>query len=120
MIHGSFGERGELFFEIELLAADGLLLTVHAMLDTGFSGFLAINVQDLEDLGWLLIDKEILRTAQGEDTFDLYAGKIVVNHQEFRLPVHVGSELTEVLLGSQWLLLFPLIVNFSEQVLRLG
>lgn len=120
MIQGSFGDRGELFFEIELLTADGLSLTVDALLDTGFTGFLAINLQDIDDLGWLLIDKEVLRTAQGENTFDLYAGKILFNHQEFSIPVHVGNELTEILLGSQWLLLFPLIVNFSEQVLRLG
>jgi len=42
MILGTFGSRGELFFEIDLIAADGLNLTVKAMLDTGFTEFLAI------------------------------------------------------------------------------
>jgi predicted aspartyl protease len=120
MIQGSFGSRGELFFEIDLLTSDGLSLTVDAMLDTGFTGLLAINDQDLEALNWLFLEEETLRTAQGEDTFDIYSGKILFNHQEFNVPVHVGNELTEVLLGSQWLLLFPLIVNFQEQVLRFG
>jgi len=37
MIQGTFGSRGELFFEIDLIAADGLNLTVEAMIDTGFT-----------------------------------------------------------------------------------
>ena len=35
---GFFGDENELFFEIELLAADSLELSVDAMFDTGFSG----------------------------------------------------------------------------------
>jgi predicted aspartyl protease len=46
MISGYFGNEDELFFEIELLAADGLEIAVDAMFDTGFSGWLAINEQD--------------------------------------------------------------------------
>ena len=53
MISGFFGDEDGLFFEIELLAADGLELPVAAMFDTGFSGWLAINEQDLDALGWV-------------------------------------------------------------------
>lgn len=35
MIQGRFGDRGEIFFEIELMAGDGINLPVDAMLDTG-------------------------------------------------------------------------------------
>ena len=52
MIQGTFGERGQLFFEIDLITADGFNLPVNAMLDTGFTGFLAINKQDLNGLDW--------------------------------------------------------------------
>lgn len=38
MIQGTFGDEEQLFFEIELISADGLELPIDAMLDTGFSG----------------------------------------------------------------------------------
>ena len=38
MIEGSFGDNDELFFEISLIADNGLELPVDALLDTGFSG----------------------------------------------------------------------------------
>ena len=53
MIQSSFGNRGELFFEIDLIAADSSLITVNALLDTGFTDWLAMNIQDVESLGWL-------------------------------------------------------------------
>ena len=37
MIQGRFGDKGELFFEIELITGDGFYLPVEAMLDTGFT-----------------------------------------------------------------------------------
>ncbi len=43
MIQGTFGSKGELFFEVELITADGLNLPVDAMLDTGFTEFMALN-----------------------------------------------------------------------------
>jgi len=51
MISGFFGDEDALFFEIELIATDGLEIAVDALLDTGFSDWLAINNQDLDALG---------------------------------------------------------------------
>ncbi len=65
MIQGTFGSRGELFFEIDLIAADGLNLTVEAMLDTGFTEFIAINKQDLDALDWQFIRQNEMITARG-------------------------------------------------------
>ncbi|WP_325064829.1 hypothetical protein [Dolichospermum flos-aquae] len=56
MILGKFGDEDELFFEIDLIAADGLELSVEALLDTGFSWWLAINNQDIEALGWIYLE----------------------------------------------------------------
>ena len=56
MIQGSFSERGELYFEIDLIAADSSIITVN-VLDTGFTDWLAINIQDAESLGWSLIEQ---------------------------------------------------------------
>jgi predicted aspartyl protease len=79
MIQGIFGNRGQLFFEIEFITDDRLNLPVDAMLDTGFTGFMAINKQDLDGLNWLFIRKERLRTAQGEARFNIYLGKVLLD-----------------------------------------
>ncbi|MDF5724146.1 MAG: aspartyl protease [Rhizonema sp. PD37] len=120
MIHGQFGSRGQLFFEMELITADGLNLPVDAMLDTGFTGFLAINKQDLDGLDWVYIRRNELRTAQGEAYFDVYLGKVLLCGQVYEIPVFIGDTITEVLLGSEWLKILPLIVNYQTRTLTLG
>ncbi|MTJ55091.1 aspartyl protease [Anabaena sp. UHCC 0253] len=120
MIEGYFGDGGRLFFEVELITADALNLLVDALFDTGFTGFMAINKQDLDGLNWSFISKEKLRTAQGESRFDLYLGKVILDNQEYEIPVYAGDELTEILLGSEWLEFLPLVVNFQQSVLTLG
>jgi predicted aspartyl protease len=37
MIAGTFGENGQLFFEIELIATHGESLAVEVLFDTGFT-----------------------------------------------------------------------------------
>lgn len=94
MIQGKFGEKGQLSFAIDLITDDGLNLPVDAMLDTGFTGFLAINKQDLDSLDWFYIGKETLRTAQGETLFKIYLGKLILKEQEYQIPVYAGDEIT--------------------------
>ncbi|BAY24764.1 hypothetical protein NIES2100_45610 [Calothrix sp. NIES-2100] len=120
MIEGHFGSDGELFFESELIAADGLELPVTAMLDTGFTELLAVNSQDLEGLGWNFLRERQLRTAQGITIFRIYLGKIRLDQQEFEIPVYAGEEITEVLLGSQWLKTMRLFADMASGVLTLG
>jgi predicted aspartyl protease len=44
MIRGQFNPRGELIFEIELIATDGDdAIPVNVLLDTGFTGWFAID-----------------------------------------------------------------------------
>ena len=122
MISGKFGEIGELFFEIDLIAADGEGFQVDALLDTGFtSGWLAINLQDVEALAWPILEaRRIMQTARGEQFFDIYAGTVIFGGQEFTIPVHVGDELPEILMGLQWLQTMRLEVDFPSQLLTLG
>ena len=120
MIQGIFGEKGQLFFEMELIAADGFTLPVDVMLDTGFTGFLAINKQDLDALEWIYIGDEPLLTAKGETMFTRYLGKVLLDKQEYEIPLFAGDEITEVLLGSEWLKILPLVVNYQERILTLG
>ncbi len=120
MIEGRFGDKEELFFEIELITGEGLSIAVEAMLDTGFTEFLAINKQDLDGLNWSYLDREELRTAQGEAAFDIYLGKIILNEVELTIPVFAGDEIQEILLGSEWLKIFDLVTKYKEGVLRLS
>jgi predicted aspartyl protease len=119
MIAGRFGDEDELFFEVELIADNGLELSVDALLDTGFSGWLAMDEQDLEGLDWIYIRRQEMRTAKGEFDFDLYAGKIRIDEQEFDIPVHVGEGVPEILIGRQWLKTRRLVVDMSAAILTL-
>ncbi len=119
MIKGNFGSDGELFFDIELIAVEGLELPAIAMLDTGFTELLAINSQDLEALGWRYLRKRQLRTAQGITIFKIYLGKVRLDGQEFEIPVYAGNDITEVLLGSQWLKTMRLVADMPSGILTL-
>ena len=120
MINGEFGDNYELWFEIDLIAADGAILPIDALLDTGFSYWLAINIQDLQDLDWLYLRERRMRLAQGEAKFELYAGKVRIDGQEFDIPVHVGTEVPEILIGRQWLKTRRLVVDIPSGVLTMG
>ena len=121
MISGRFGENGELFFEIELIASNGEVFPVEVLLDTGFTtGFLAINSQDLDALDWSLIAPQIeMQTARGEGFFDIYEAWVIIDGQDLIVPVHVAEDLPEILIGSQWLDRMQLVVNKPMGILTL-
>jgi predicted aspartyl protease len=94
MILGEFNSKGELIFEIGLITADGDIIPVEALLDTGFTGWLAIDNQDALSLGWLReSQREDMRTARGEARFNLYQGIVLLDGEEFAIPVLGGDEL---------------------------
>ena len=121
MISGQFSEQGELIFEIELVAVNGEQIAVDVLLDTGFTtGFLAIHADDLEALDWSVLAAEVeMQTARGIEYFDIYEGRAIVDGKEFIIPVHVGAELTEILLGRQWLRIMKLVIDESKGILTL-
>ena len=120
MIQGIFGNSDELLFPIELITEEGLALEVYAMLDTGFSDWLAIDKQDLDGLGWLYVTSEPMRTARGYADFDIYVGKVRIDEQEFDIPVHAGTEVPEILIGRHWLKTRRLVVDIPSGILTLG
>ncbi|MBD1831389.1 aspartyl protease [Cyanobacteria bacterium FACHB-472] len=120
MIQGYFGEKGELFFEIELIAANGSVVTVNALLDTGFTDWLAMDIQDVESLEWLYLDKQEMRTARGDVRFNRYQATVFIDNQEMTIPVLAGKAITEVLLGLQWLENRRLVVDRKAGLLTLG
>lgn len=118
MIQGSFGARGELFFEIDLIAADSSLITVN-VLDTGFTDWLAINIQDAESLGWSFIEQREMQTARGEVIFNRYEGTVMFDSQEVIIPILGCEEISEILLGLPWLER-RLVVDRKADLLTLG
>jgi predicted aspartyl protease len=119
MIEGRFGDNGQIYFEIDLIGEDGISFPVETMLDTGFTEFLAMNKQDVQSLDWSFLNQDKLRTAQGETEFDVYSGKLIIDSQEWEIPVFAGDEIQEILLGSQWLKLFILVANYSQNLVSL-
>ena len=119
MIRGYFGNKGELFFEIELIAADGSIITVDALLDTGFTDWLAMDIQDVESLEWLYIKKQEMKTARGEFKFDVYEGMVVFDGQELTIPALAGREVPEILIGLPWLEDRRLVVDRKAGILTL-
>jgi predicted aspartyl protease len=81
--------------------------------------FKAINQQDIENLEWIFLSQDKLMTAQGEAIFNIYLGKVIIDNQEFEIPVFAGEEIQEILLGSQWLKLFILVANYQERKVSL-
>lgn len=118
---GSFGDNGELFFEIQLVAINGEDFSIEALFDTGFTdGYLAINTQDLEALQWQLMSSQIeMRTARGSARFNLYEGKVIIDGIEFIIPVHVGDDIPDTLMGVLWLDIMQLVVNKPKKILTL-
>ncbi|WP_445174877.1 aspartyl protease [Microcoleus sp.] len=121
MISGKFGENGELFFEIELIASNGEVFPVEVLLDTGFTtGFIAMNSQDLKALDWSLIAPQIeMQTARGEGFFDIYEAWVIIDGQDLIVPVLVGEDIPEILIGCQWLDRMQLVVNKPMGILTL-
>ncbi|AFY34709.1 hypothetical protein [Calothrix sp. PCC 7507] len=116
MIEGRFGDKGQVYFEIDLIGGDDFSFPVETMLDTGFIEFLAMNKQDVQSLDWSFFRQNKLRTAQGETEFDVYIGRVIIDSQEWEIPVFAGDEIQEILLGSRWLKLFILVANYPAFV----
>ena len=118
MIEGRFGDKGQIYLEIDLIDGD-ISFPVETMLDTGFTEFLAMNKQDVQSLDWHFLRQNKLRTAQGETEFDVYHGRVIIDGKDFEVPVFAGDEIQEILLGSRWLKLFVLISNYGEDSVSL-
>ena len=119
MIEGRFGDKGQIYLEIDLIDGDNSF-PVETMLDTGFTEFLAMNKQDVQSLDWHFLRQNKLRTAQGETEFDVYTGRVIIDGKDFEVPVFAGDEIQEILLGSRWLKLFVLVANYGEDRVSLA
>lgn len=118
---GSFGDNGELYFKIQLVAANGEEFSVEALLDTGFTdGWLAINTQDMDALGWVLLTAQVeMMTARGNARLDIHEGKVIIDGTEVIIPVHVGDDIPDTIMGSLWLDIMQLVVNKPKGILTL-
>ncbi|MDJ1172348.1 aspartyl protease [Roseofilum sp. BLCC_M154] len=120
-MQGSLGENNELLFEIRLVTTDGIDFTIDAMLDTGFSGWLTLDIQDLDGLDVQYIGTQNMQLATGEEVeFNLYTGSIYFDRQEVNIIIHAALGIPQVLLGRQLLINRLLVVDISSSILTLG
>ena len=120
MISGEFNHKGELVFEIALIAADETDYPVEAIFDTGFNGWLLMNNEDAKDLGWLKQpESRKSQTAGGIVFFNVYEGIVALDGEEFTIPVLAGSRVKDILLGVRWLQFKRLVADYSGGVLTL-
>lgn len=122
MIFGEFNSQGELIFEIGLVTSDEDVIPVNTLLDTGFTGWLALDNQDALSLGWILNinEQRDMQTAWGEARFNLYEGTVLLDGEEFTIEVLGGDDLDNILLGVRWLQTKRLVADFTSGVLTLG
>jgi predicted aspartyl protease len=81
---------------------------------------LLINNKDAQSLGWLpKMTSRRVRTAAGITLFNLYEGIVVLDDEEFTIPVLGGDKIKEILLGVRWLQFRRLIADFSAEILTL-
>jgi predicted aspartyl protease len=73
-----------------------------------------MNNQDVESLDWRFLRQNKLTTAQGEAFFDIYLGRVIIDGQEYEIPVFAGEAIQEILLGSKWLKEFVLVANYLQ------
>lgn len=74
----------------------------------------------MEALGWSLLTSQIqLQTAQGKARFNIYEGKIIIDSVEVIIPVHVGDDLPDTILGSFWLDIVQLVINKPNGIFTL-
>ena len=71
-------------------------------------------------LGFTYVHKQVMQMAQGKSSFDIYVGKVQIVQQEFEILICVGKEVSEILLGRQWLKTRRLVVDRSKGILTLG
>lgn len=121
MIAGEFNRQGELIFKIGLIAAGEQIVSVKAILDTGFNDWLLVNSREAEKLGWY--QKRAVRKAQtagGKRFLKVYEGIVLFDGEEWIIPVLAGDEIEDILLGVRWLRLKRLVADFQAKVLTLG
>ena len=66
MIVGSYWpERSEVTVDLDVLSLSGSRVTISAVLDTGFTGFLLLSLQQVQELGVPLVDFREMELADG-------------------------------------------------------
>ena len=56
----------------------------------------------------------------GECRFNVHAGTVQVDEQEFSIPILGGGAIQKILLGLPWLRTRRLVIDFAAGVLTLG
>lgn len=103
MISGTINQDLEALVQIEVLGPTGKSLTVDALLDTGFNGYLTLTPKEVVAIGLLWTRRDQGTLADGSiQLFDVYQANVVWNGG-YRA-IEVQSVNAEHLLGMSLLL----------------
>ncbi|WP_313952559.1 hypothetical protein [Nostoc sp. FACHB-110] len=61
-----------------------------------------------------------MSTARGNARFNIYEGKVIIDGIEAVIPVHVGDDIPDTIMGSLWLDIMQLVVNKPRGILTLN
>ena len=121
MIDGEFNNKGELVFQIRLIAANEDLISETAILDTGFTDWLLINNEYARSLGWVLKkSQKRMQTAGGTKNFNIYQGIVVIDREELIVRALGADEMEDIFLGVKWRQIKRLVADCPAGVLTLG
>jgi predicted aspartyl protease len=71
-------------------------------------------------LGWALLTAQVeMTTARGNARLDIHEGKVIIDGTEVIIPVHVGDDIPDTIMGSLWLDIMQLVVNKPKGILTL-
>jgi predicted aspartyl protease len=71
-------------------------------------------------VGWSLLAAQIeVMTARGNARVNIHEGKVIIDGTEVTIPVHVGNEIPETIMGALWLDVMQLVVNKPKGILTL-
>ncbi len=60
-----------------------------------------------------------MTTARGNARLDIHEGKVIIDGTEVIIPVHVGDDIPDTIMGSLWLDIMQLVVNKPKGILTL-
>jgi predicted aspartyl protease len=60
-----------------------------------------------------------MTTARGNARFNIYESKVIIDGIEVIIPVHVGDDIPDTIMGSLWLDIMQLVVNKLRGILTL-
>jgi predicted aspartyl protease len=115
MLSGTIDRSGQIYIPIDLITAYGDRRTLDALLDTGFTGSLAISRALAHALGWQLHGYVEAALASGSASLAVFIGEAIFDGQQ-RVARAVEISSDDVIIGLMLLQDKRLLADFRTRV----